>query len=51
MQIKFFKQLLFDCDFSIIRSKQKAVGNNHRRTSVTLQAVHNHRHKQVSRFA
>ena len=50
MEIKFRQQFLFDCDFCVIRTKQKSVGKNNRRPSVIFQAIHNDGHKQISRF-
>ena len=47
MQIEILEQTFFEFDFRSVRSEQKSVRNDNRRSTVELQAIKRQRDKQV----
>ena len=51
MQIELSQQFLLDSQLGIISTKEETIWQNHCSASILCQAILNHHHKEVSRFA
>ena len=50
VQVEFRKQLLLDAQLCVVGAEEEAVGQDHRRASVLLEAIHDDRHEEVGRL-